>query len=153
MYLKYTLILFSFLFHINFVSAQSSSLYMPNPVNYVEIGDLDVAGNQLTVEALIHYTGASVNVISKHTDPSNVNYLLRIGSFEITTTNGFANFGGVAAAGVNLVQGETYHIAATYNGQFLRYYVNGCMTGEMAWSGDMIQSDLLTAIGQQSACQ
>lgn len=145
--------MFFLVLHFNFVSAQSSSLYMPNPVNYVEIGDLDVAGDQLTVEALIHYTGASVNVVSKHTDPSNVNYLLRIGSFEITTTNGFANFGGVAAAGVNLVQGETYHIAATYNGQFLRYYVNGCMTGEMAWTGDMIQSDLLTAIGQQSSCQ
>jgi gliding motility-associated-like protein len=126
---------------------------MPGAVNYVEAGDLDVAGDQLTVEALMHYTGVSNNIVSKHTGPANVNYLLRIGSFEITTTAGFANFGGVAAAGVNLVQGETYHVAATYNGQFLRYYVNGCMTGEMPWTGDMIQNDLMTAIGQQSACQ
>lgn len=132
---------------------QNNSLFLPGAVNYVAVGDLDVAGDQLTVEALIQYTGPSVNVVSKHTDPSNVNYLLRIGSFEITTTAGFANFGGVASAGVNLVQGETYHIAATYNGQFLRYYINGCMTGEMAWTGNMIQNNLVTAIGQQSTCE
>lgn len=131
---------------------QTNSLYLPGPVNYVEAGDLDVAGDQLTVEALIHYTGASVNIVSKHTGPPDVNYLLRIGSFEITTTNGFANFGGVAAAGVNLVQGETYHVAATYNGQFLRYYVNGCLTGEMAWSGDMVQNDHITTIGARESC-
>ena len=135
------------------VLSQNSSLFLPGAVNYVSVGDLDVPGDQLTVEALIQYTGASVNVVSKHTNPADVNYLLRIGSFEITTTAGFANFGGVAAAGVNLVQGETYHIAATYNGQFLRYYINGCMTGEMAWSGDMVQNNLATAIGQQSSCE
>lgn len=131
---------------------QSSSLFLPGPINYVEAGDLDVAGDQLTVEALIHYTGASVNVVSKHTGPGDVNYLLRIGSFEITTTNGFANFGGTAAAGVTLVQGETYHLAATYNGQFLRYYINGCLTGEMAWTGNMVQNDWITTIGAREDC-
>lgn len=135
------------------VFAQPSSLFMDAAVEWVNVGDLDVAGDQLTVEALIHYTGVSVNIVSKHTDPSNVNYLLRIGSFEITTTAGFANFGGVAAAGVTLSPGTTYHVAATYNGQFLRYYVNGCLTGEMPWTGTMAQNNLATAIGQQSACQ
>lgn len=144
--------LFLLLFLPSVVLAQGS-LFMPGPTNFVNVGDLDVPGDQLTVEALIHYTGASVNIVSKHTDPSNVNYLLRIGSFEITTTNGFANFGGVAAAGVTLVPNRTYHVAATYNGQFLRYYVNGCLTGQMAWSGNMIQNNLLTAIGNQSSCQ
>jgi len=134
------------------ITVQSqTSLFLPDQINYVRAGDLDVSGDQLTVEALIHYTGASVNVVSKHTDPSNVNYLLRIGSFEITTTNGFANFGGIAASGVTLDPGVTYHIAATYNGQFLRYYVNGCLTGELAWSGDMITNNIITAIGQQSS--
>ena len=135
----------------SYFSFGQTSLFLPDAVNYVRVGDLDVEGDQLTVEALIHYTGASVNVISKHTDPSNVNYLLRIGSFEITTTSGFANFGGTAAAGVTLVQGVTYHIAATYNGSFLRYYVNGCLTGEMAWTGDMVTNNIITAIGQQSS--
>ena len=131
---------------------QTSSLFLPGPINFVQAGDLDVPGDQLTVEALIHYTGPSINIVSKHTGPGDVNYLLRIGSFEITTTNGFANFGGTAAAGVTLVQGETYHLAATYNGQFLRYYVNGCLTGEMAWTGDMIQNNLITTIGARQDC-
>jgi gliding motility-associated-like protein len=147
----------TFILLISFVciqaNAQNNSLFLPGAVNYVAAGDLDVAGDQLTVEALIQYTGASVNIVSKHTNPSDVNYLLRIGSFEITTTAGFANFGGVAAAGVTLNMGETYHVAATYNGQFLRYYVNGCLTGEMAWTGNMVQNNLITAIGQQSVCQ
>jgi len=134
-------------------SFAQNSLFLNGPINYVQVGDLDVAGNQLTIEALINYTGPSVNIVSKHTDPSNVNYLFRPGSFEITTTSGFAAFGGVAAAGVTLTQGETYHLAATYNGQFLRYYVNGCLTGEMPWTGNMVQNNLLTAIGQQSSCQ
>jgi gliding motility-associated-like protein len=147
--------LISFLFKLLFIPSvliAQGSLFLPGPINFVTVGDLDVPGNQLTVEALIHYTGVSVNIVSKHTDPSNVNYLLRIGSFEITTTNGFANFSGVAAAGVTFIPYRTYHLAATYNGQFLRYYVNGCLTGQMAWSGNMIQNNLLTAIGAQSNC-
>lgn len=130
-----------------------SSLYMPGPTNWVAVGDLDVPGNQLTVEALIYYTGASVNIVSKHTNPGDVNYLLRIGGFEITTTSGFAAFGGVAAAGVSLVANRMYHLAATYDGAMLRYYVNGCMTGSMPWTGNMIQNNLITAIGNQSNCQ
>lgn len=130
-----------------------SSIFLDGTPEYVNIGDLDVAGDQLTVEALINYTGPSVNIVSKHTDPSNVNYLLRPGSFEITTTNGFAAFGGIAAAGVTLTMGETYHLAATYDGAFLRYYVNGCLTGEMAWTGTMILNNVDAAIGQQSTCE
>ena len=135
---------------LSLYSFGQNSLFLDNSPEYVNIGDLDVAGDQLTVEALIHYTGASVNVVSKHSDPSNVNYLLRIGSFEITTTSGFANFSGTAAAGVTLNPGVTYHVAATYNGQFLRYYVNGCLTGELAWTGNMITNDLDAVIGNQS---
>lgn len=147
-------LLLSFIFYtLAYSFAQNTALFLDGAINYVDVGDLDVTGDQLTVEALIQYKGPSVNVISKHTNPGNVNYLLRIGSFELTTTNGFAAFGGVAAAGVSLVPNETYHVAATYNGQMIRYYVNGCLTGEMAWSGDMITNDFSTAIGQMSDCQ
>ncbi|MCW3102409.1 MAG: hypothetical protein JWO09_849 [Bacteroidetes bacterium] len=130
-----------------------SSLYMPAATNWVAVGDLDVPGNQLTVEALIYYTGASVDIVSKHTNPGDVNYLLRIGSFEITTTSGFAAFGGVAAAGVSIVPNRMYHVAATYDGAMLRYYVNGCLTGQMPWTGTMVQNNLITAIGNMSSCQ
>lgn len=134
-------------------SKAQSSFYAPGPTNWVSVGDLDVPGNQLTVEALIYYTGASVNIVSKHTNPSDVNYLLRIGSFEITTTSGFAAFSGVASAGVTLVPNKMYHVAATYDGAMLKYYVNGCLTGQMPWTGTMVQTNLITAIGNQSSCQ
>jgi gliding motility-associated-like protein len=134
-------------------SLKAQSLYMPSATNWVSVGDLDVTGDQLTVEALIYYTGASVNIVSKHTNPGDVNYLLRIGSFEITTTSGFAAFGGVAAAGVSIVPNRMYHVAATYDGASLKYYVNGCLTGQMPWTGTMVQSGLITAIGNMSTCQ
>jgi len=63
----------------NFTFAQASSLFLPGPVNYVEAGDLDVTGDQLTVEAIIQYTGASVNIVSKHKHPILIlpNFLLQ----------------------------------------------------------------------------
>lgn len=132
---------------------KAQSLYMTASPDWVSVGDLDVTGDQLTVEALIYYTGASVNIVSKHTNPSDVNYLLRIGSFEITTTSGFAAFSGAAASGVTISPNKMYHVAATYDGAMLKYYVNGCLTGEMPWTGDMVQTNLITAIGQMSTCQ
>lgn len=132
----------------NSVWAQNS-LYLSSSIQWVNCGDLDVTGNQLTVEALIHMTGPSVDIVSKHTDPSNVNYLLRPGGFEITTTSGYTSVGN----SVPLLQNVTYHVAATYDGATVRYYVNGCETGSTPWSGNMVTSNLLTAIGQQSQCQ
>jgi len=123
-----------------------NSLFLGSSISYVNIGDLDVTGNQLTVEALIQYTGPSVNIVSKHTGPPDVNYLLRPGNFEITTTNGYAN----VVSGVPLQAGETYHLAATYNGNVLRYFINGCLTNEIPLTGNMITNNVDVAIGQQS---
>lgn len=119
--------------------------------NWVNLGDLDVSGNQLTVEALITVTNFSAgsDIVSKHTNPSDVNYLLRPGGFEITTTNGYFSVG--SSVGISL--NKTYHVAATYDGSFLRYYVNGCLTGQAACTGNMFNNNLLAAIGNQSSCQ
>ena len=43
-----------------------------------------------------------------------------------------------------------YHIAGTYNGQFVRYYVNGCLVIEKPFTGNLFQNDFTTAIGNQS---
>ena len=130
-------------------SASGQSLFVPGGVNYVQIGDLDVAGNQITVEAIVTKTGNGINIVSKHTGPGNVNYLLRPGSAEITTTNGYIN----ATTGFNLVQGQCYHLAFTYNGTSLDYYVNGCLASSTPHTGNLITNDYLTAIGDQSNCQ
>lgn len=127
----------------------SQSLFIPGGANYVEIGDLDVAGNEITVEAIVTMTGNGVNIVSKHTDQTNVNYLMRPGSVEITTTNGYVN----AVSGFTLNMGECYHLAFTYNGSSLDYYVNGCLASSTPHTGTMVQNDLITAIGNRSDCQ
>jgi hypothetical protein len=62
-------------------------LDLPSATNFVRIGDLDVAGTQITVEAMIKWNGnpGGNDVVSKHTNPFNVNYLLRPLTFELTT--------------------------------------------------------------------
>ena len=122
---------------------------MPGGVNYVRVGDLDVTGNQITVEAIVTMTGAGTNIVSKHTAPANVNYLMRPGSAEITTTNGYIN----AVTGFPLVQGQCYHLAFTYDGVSLDYYVNGCLASSTPHTGNLITNNLITGIGDQSTCQ
>jgi len=137
------------IFGIKNDKAIAQSLFVPGGANYVEIGDLDVPGSQITVEAIVTMTGAGVNIVSKHTDQSNVNYLMRPGSVEITTTNGYVN----AVSGFNLVIGECYHLAFTYDGTSLNYYVNGCLAQSTPHTGTMAQNDFMTAIGNRSDCQ
>lgn len=147
--LKLNLTLIASFFIGIFANAQGNSLFLSGPVNWVNAGNITVTGSNVTVEAMIHMTGPSVNVVSKHTGPPNANYLLRPQSFEITTSNGYASL----TNPVILMQGVTYHIAATYNGSMMRYYVNGCLTAEQPWSGTLVTNAFATGIGQQSNCQ
>jgi hypothetical protein len=123
------------------------AIHLTSDPQWVNIGDLDVAGNQITVEALVYYQGG-VNIISKHTDPSNVNYLLRTGTFELTTTNGFCLMSNPYAG--SMFPNTWYHVAGTYDGSFVRYYVNGCLIVEQPWTGNLITNNLAAAIGSQS---
>lgn len=142
----YILTVLAFALTVSAVSGQS--LYIPSGPNYVTVGDIDVTGNQITVEALITKTGAGVNIVSKHTAPGNVNYLMRPGSAEITTTNGYIN----AVTGFPLVNGQCYHLAFTYDGTKLDYYVNGCLASSTPHTGNLVTNNYLTAIGDQSNC-
>ena len=73
--------------------------FIPHPSHsYVDIGKLNVTGNQITVEAVINRTtpyaygsgdGTEGDIVSKHDNPSDVNYLLRPNHAAITTNNGF----------------------------------------------------------------
>ena len=69
-------------------------LNLPSFQSYVNVGDLDVPGNKITVEAIFCRTAPYSNgynwagdLVSKHVDPIDVNYLLRPNNAEITTTN------------------------------------------------------------------
>lgn len=143
----YNWILLHLFLLINFFGF-SQTLKMTSGINYVRVGDLDVTGNKITVECLVKKTGG-VNIVSKHTDPSNVNYLLRIGTFEL-------NAGGTFILMNNPYSGSMsnnvwYHIAGTYDGSYVRYYVNGCLVIQQAASGNLVQNNLLTGIGNRTS--
>ncbi len=118
-------------------------------ISGIQIGDLDVYGNQLTVEALINrnqpyndlYNGG--DVVSKHDNPSDDNYLLRPNIAEIETSNGFFTTTKVCEIELN----KTYHIAMVYDGKKLKFYRDGLLLSEVAATGNLIQNNWLTKIG------
>ena len=81
-------------------TAQNCSNWLSTPSlnSTVNIGDLDVAGDQITVEAMFNRTSpyqpgglqnSEGDVVSKHNSPADVNYLLRPNHASITTSDGF----------------------------------------------------------------
>lgn len=141
-----TLLCISFLF-TQLITAQS--LKLTNTNQYVNIGDLDISGNQLTIEAKIFISSTSayaMNIVSKHTDSSDLNYLLRPKTFEISTSNGFYLMNNPYALELN----KWYHVAGTYDGQFVRYYVNGCLVIKNPATGNLLQNNINTGIGNRT---
>jgi len=129
-------------------------MYNPDQLSGIRIGNLNVTGNQITVEALFNriavsplndsaYSGVG-EIVSKHSDPTNVNYLLRGDRAQITTDLS----GHVAAiANCSMQLGKTYHVAMVYDGQTLRYYRNGFLMASSPCTGNMIQNNFQTMIG------
>ena len=120
---------FSLLFYLFFTF---SNAYSQNSINtagaglrWVSASDLDVVGNQITVEAIFRKstTANATNIVSKHTDPATCNYLLRPNSFQMSTNNGFY----VCLNTQPTLQNTWYHAAATYDGSVIKYYINGCL--------------------------
>ena len=96
-------------------------LGLPNINSSVSVGDLDIPGNQITIEATINRTqpylpGGGNNtegdVVSKHNDFSDVNYLLRPNHAYITTTIGFFGTPDICDLELNKI----YHVALVYDG-------------------------------------
>lgn len=139
-----------------FFSCATLVLHAQNSINtsgaglrWVSVGDIDVSGNQITVEAIFRKSTAAntTNLVSKHTDPATCNYLLRPNSFQMATTNGFYVCVNTQPTATNV----WYHAAATYDGTTIKYYLNGCLVNSLAASGNLITTDLIAGIGMQSA--
>jgi gliding motility-associated-like protein len=125
-------------------------LYLPTQPAAVEVGQLNVAGNIITVEALINrttpYTGGILyagDVVSKHSTPADANYLLRPNEAEITTSNGYFRTPDICEIELN----KTYHIAMVYDGDTLKFYRNGFLMSQIAATGDLFQNTWPTRIG------
>ena len=119
----------------------------------VKIGDLDISGSQITVEAVFNrnnpYVGTyqyAGDLVSKHNLPSDVNYLLRPNSAEITTTNGYYITPPICDISLN----KTYHAALVYNGTILKFYRNGFLMSQIPATGNLFLNDFITTIGDYS---
>lgn len=125
-------------------------LKTPSVPSYVKIGQLNIPGNKVTIEALINrtapYSGGQVwagDIVSKHRDPTDANYILRPNSGEITTTNGYYKTPDIADINLN----QTYHVAMVYDGDTLKFYRDGCLMSEIKATGNLIQNSWETSIG------
>ena len=129
-------------------------LRLPSYPSAVQVGDLDIPGNKVTLEAVFMRTAPYSNgfnwagdLVSKHTDPSDVNYLLRPNNAEITTTNGFFTTPPICEIELN----KTYHAAMVYDGNTLKFYRNGFLMSSVSASGNLFQNNLQTRIGLYDA--
>jgi gliding motility-associated-like protein len=130
-------------------------LGVPSFPSFVQVGDLDVAGDQITVEAVFNrttpYVGGPLfagDLVSKHKDPVNVNYLLRPNSAEITTADGIYH---ITPPVCDIELNKVYHVAMVYDGVTLKFYRNGFLLSQVAVSGNLFQNDFPTQIGLYNA--
>ncbi len=124
-------------------------LSTPTQPSFVNIGNLNISGNKISIEAVINRTSFLSNgvategdIVSKHSGPPDVNYILRPTRGLITTTNGFYYTPDVCPLQLN----KTYHIAMVYDGATLKYYRNGFLMSQVAATGNLIQNNWNTYI-------
>ncbi len=126
-------------------------LATPDYGSAVNIGQLNIPGTQLTVEAEFYQTAynstqsmfGSADLVGKYEDPSNDNYLLRADYCSITTDHGFFQTPAVTGRQLN----KNYQVAMVYDGDSLKYYQNGCEVSSIAATGNLVQNSFDTRIG------
>jgi hypothetical protein len=125
-------------------------LHLPSATSYATVGDLDITGNQVTVEALVNRvpplnTGNPYGyLVSKHSTPADANYALQLNGCALTTTNGYTSISANCQPELNKI----YHVAMVYDGAMLKFYRNGFLVKETPATGNMINNNLLATIGQ-----
>jgi gliding motility-associated-like protein len=137
------------------VAAQTCEwLQLNSAPAYAYSSEIDIPGNKITIEARFirttPYAGGQIwagDLVSKHKDPVDVNYLLRPNGAEITTTTGYYKTPDICEIELNKI----YHAALVYDGTTLKFYRNGFLMSEIAATGNLIQNDWKTVIGYYEA--
>jgi gliding motility-associated-like protein len=149
-----SLILFCSLGKHVFAQSCNNWLRLNSTPSYAYSSEIDVPGTKLTVEAKFirttPYTGGPIwagDLVSKHKDPVDVNYLLRPNNAEITTTNGYYRTPDICEIELNKI----YHAALVYDGITLKFYRNGFLMSEIPATGNLILNDWRTFIGYYDA--
>jgi gliding motility-associated-like protein len=109
-----------------------------------------VPGDQITVEAKFNritpypsdQTWAG-DLVSKHNDPTDVNYLLRPNGAEITTSHGYFKTPNICDIELN----KTYQVAMVYDGHTLKFYRDGFLMSQVSATGTLYQNSWKTRIG------
>jgi uncharacterized protein (TIGR02145 family) len=147
-----TLLIVQIIIALPTLSFSQDWLYYPTgiPKNYIDVGTLNVSGSAITVEALITPTDLSLatpkDIVSKHTDFIDCNYLLRYMLFAVTTSSGYSSVTNPIIFCVD----STYHVAGTYDGDSIKYFVNGNRVAAVHWTGTLVQNTHDAALGNIS---
>jgi hypothetical protein len=128
-------------------------LRMPTYPSTVSIGNLNVTGNQITVEGNFNCTSYSTpnfggNIIAKHTTAANTCYALSPHGAEISTSNNGYRFTLQTCA---FQLNKTYHVAMVYDGASLKFYRDGFLMSQTPCSGNISSNTLNAIIGNGPA--
>jgi hypothetical protein len=124
----------------------------PSPGSYdfsgATLGDIDVTGNKLTIEALFNtesYDNATDGgmLVSKHCNSTDANYFLRPKSGGITTTDGYFQIN----LPCDMETNTTNHVAMVYDGAHLSMYRNGILQASIEATGNLVTNDYQTTVG------
>ena len=149
---KYLLnfLIFSSFFYFCHAQNCNNWLSTPSQPSYVNAGQVNVTGQKITVEAIFNrttpYSGGQLyagDLVSKHNTYTDVNYLLRPNTAEITTSDGYFRTPDICEIELN----KTYHAAMVYDGATLKFYRNGFLMSQVAATGDLFQNTWQTRIG------
>ncbi len=138
--------------------SQNHAAYFASDFSYYECGMIDITGSNLTIEALVKMNGNGPyapgfsatddtynDIVSKHREPVDCQYLLRPDHCELTTTHGYFR---TPAISTKFSKDSFYHVAMTYDGKSLNFYVNGCLYSKVNATGEFIKTNYITTIGQ-----
>ena len=124
-------------------------LSTPSQGSYVTVGDLDVSGNQLTIEANYNRTFPLNNgiypghLVSKHTNTTDNNYSLFPNGCAVTTdVSGYKE----TFESCPFIINKTNHVAMVYDGAVLKYYRNGFLMSQIACTGNLVTNNLQATI-------
>ena len=150
--MKLTVLILSLLFYNICVGQISCNNWLntASKPSYAQVGQINITGDKITVEAVFNRTTAysggllyAGDLVSKHNTPADVNYLLRPNDAEITTSNGYFRTPDICEIELN----KTYHVAMVYNGTTLKFYRNGFLMSQVAATGNLFQNSWKTQIG------